>query len=358
MDQRFKALQEWLEKELGWSLIDLRTASNDASFRRYFRAIIEKSGETSRERSREPSADHSSFVIMDAPPQQERLEPFISIARALKKQGVNSPQVHEINQQQGYLVLQDLGDITYLQSLLEQNSEPHSDALYQDAIKSLILLQQGTWQADSFKLPNYDARLLEQELDLFTQWYLREHLRHSLDTNQLEVWQRTKQLLISACEEQPQVWVHRDYHSRNLMLTTESSPGVIDFQDMVIGPISYDLASLLKDCYIQWPRDRQLSWLKDYYRLMTQSFNQLEKGFSQMEFSFEQLIRWDDLTGMQRHLKVLGIFSRLNYRDGKNQYLGDLPLVKQYVDEVLSLYPEFSDFRSLFDQVHNKVACD
>lgn len=336
MDQRFEALKQWLKEDLGWHLSDLRSASNDASFRRYYRAYRNQSNDLSKEQQR--------FVVMDAPPEQETLEPFVSIARVLKKQGVNSPQIFEMSTKLGFLVLQDLGDVTYLQSL-EGGDDQHANSLYLAALHSLIKIQQGTWQESTFKLPNYDASLLDQELDLFTNWYLNKHLDLTLDTSQLQVWQHTKQLLITACEEQPQVWVHRDYHSRNLMLTPEDSPGVIDFQDMVVGPISYDLASLFKDCYIQWPRDRQLSWLNDYYNLVEQSV-------SQVEFSFDQLIRWYDLTGLQRHLKVLGIFCRLNYRDGKNQYIHDLPLVKQYVEEALDLYPEFSEFRHLFDQIH------
>ena len=315
MDTRQYALSDWLTTQLGYQLISLEPASADASFRRYFRA----------------QTTQGTFVAMDAPPNKEPLTPFINAANAIAGQQVHTPKIHHCNLEEGFLLLEDLGNRTYLDEL-SSNAEP----LYQAAIAALIQLQQGYTQQPLVPCPAYDAQMLETEMDLFDQWYLQRHKQFSMHETQIVVWQALKKHLIEVCTSQPQTWVHRDYHSRNLMITEHNSPGVIDFQDMVIGPIAYDLASLFKDCYIRWPRAQQLHWLQDYHHAV------------QADFSFANLVRWYDFTGLQRHLKVLGIFCRLHYRDGKDQYLNDLPLVREYLVEVLSLYDELQDFRDAF----------
>ncbi len=273
---------------------------------------------------------------MDAPPEKETTEPFIESARALSKLGVHSPQIHEHNTQQGFLVLEDLGNQTYLDALPDQPA-----GLYSDAIDALIKIQGGSG-SPQYEPPAYDGSKLVAEMSLFTKWFVAKHLGQSIYEPSFAVWLHTQQTLALACLEQPQVWVHRDYHSRNLMITAENSPGVIDFQDMVVGPISYDLASLFKDCYIEWPREQQHKWLEEY-RI---------KALAQLDiegFSLAQLVRWVDLAGLQRHLKILGIFCRLNYRDGKDNYLNDLPLVAKYALEVMEIYPELTTFKNHFE---------
>jgi len=281
---------------------------------------------------------------MDAPPEKEPITGFIEIAQALSSIGVHTPEIIAKDIQQGLLLLEDLGNITYLEQLLKKPNK-----LYSDAIDSLLLIQNGEHlliqknkQYTSLKVPQYSAEKLEQEMDLFDDWFIKRHLNLSADKKMQDAWNDCKQQLISACLEQPQTWVHRDYHSRNLMVTDTNSPGVIDFQDMVKGPLTYDLASIFKDCYIEWPRERQQQWLEEY---RTKALVELNLA----DFSLETLTRWVDFAGLQRHLKVLGIFCRLNYRDGKADYLNDLPLVAKYTLEVLDIYPEFKSFKDRFE---------
>ena len=323
MDKRHSMLKDWLSIVLDEPLLSLTPASADASFRRYFRARTEK----------------NSYVVMDAPPKQEPLEPFIKIDRALIQQGVHAPLILETDIPNGFLMLEDLGDKTYLNELQHTN-----ETLYNDAIKSLVRIQLGAYEQNQFKIESYDHNLFDHELNLFEDWYCQKHLTISLSDEQKQIWTKTKRFLIKSCLEQPIVWVHRDFHSRNLMRVEINSPAVIDFQDMVLGPISYDLASLFKDCYIEWPRDVQHRWLEVYLEHASNTLPQLN-------ISIEQLIRWVDLTGLQRHLKVLGVFSRLYYRDGKSNYLDDMPLVKKYILEVSQLYPELSEFSSFFSTI-------
>ena len=323
MDKRLLKLKTWLLTVLDDPLISLTPASSDASFRRYFRAHTEK----------------TSFVIMDAPPKLEPLDQFIKIDKALIKQGVHAPLILNQNIDEGFLMLEDLGDKTYLNELKQAGQ-----SLYRDAIKSLVKIQLGTFEQNEFDIPIYNYKLFDQELNLFKDWYCHKHLAISLSDDQKHIWNTSKRFLIEACLEQPMVWVHRDYHSRNLMRVDSNSPAVIDFQDMVLGPISYDLASLLKDCYIEWPRETQRQWLEVYLEHAKDKMPHLDIGI-------EQLTRWVDLTGLQRHLKVLGIFSRLYYRDKKSTYLEDMPLVKKYIYEVVQLYPELSEFSSLLSEI-------
>lgn len=325
-DIRLQQLTQWLQTVLGKQAISsLEPASADASFRRYFRVF----------------AAEQSLIAMDAPPEKEDSQPFVHIAKALSKLGVHAPQILAENLEQGFLLLEDLGNTDYLDELKQPN---RAAPLYQDALRALVKIQAGSIPT----LPSYSDTKLRAEMSLFTDWFYERHLQQSLSSEQSHVWQLTQDLLCDVCAQQPQVLVHRDYHSRNLMVTAKDNPGVIDFQDMVIGPISYDLASIFKDCYIEWPRKQQLLWLADYYELIESP-----------EFSLEQLTYWYDLTGLQRHLKVLGIFCRLNYRDGKPRYLADLPLVAKYCLEVLELYSTdesiLNDFHLAFAQAIKQV---
>jgi aminoglycoside/choline kinase family phosphotransferase len=321
VDQRQNDLHYWLTKSANFRVDSLKPASADASFRRYFRAVT----------------DRGTFVIMDAPPEKENCKPFVDSARALSALGVHTPEIILQDLKLGFLVLEDLGDRTYLDELNENSAE-----LYSKAIDSLITIQSGAVNTDQWTPPTYSGSKLVEEMSLFMTWFVNKHLGRSIHEPSFAVWLHTQQFLAMSCLQQPQVWVHRDYHSRNLMITEKNSPGVIDFQDMVVGAISYDLASIFKDCYIEWPRAKQQQWLNEY-RVKAIS----ELGLP--NFSLETLTRWVDFAGLQRHLKVLGIFCRLNYRDGKASYLNDLPLVAKYILEVLEIYPELKAFKDHFE---------
>ncbi len=309
---RLTLLQQWLNSLATSNFSTPEPASSDASFRRYFRVFDKIAGE--------------SRIVMDAPPDKEDCSSFIHVTELLRNAGVNAPAILAQDLSLGFLLLDDLGSQPYLDLL----NETTADTLYSDAIKTIIKMQR-----ISNDLPSYDQQRLQTEMDLFETWYLNRHLDISLDAAQLDTLTTTFKRLIDTALEQPQVFVHRDYHSRNLMKTAINNPGVIDYQDAVIGPITYDLVSLFKDCYIEWPRQRVESWLKEY-------FDQ-----TSLDISFETLLRWFDLMGVQRHLKVLGIFSRLNYRDGKSQYLQDLPLTLKYVTDTCQRYQELESLYEL-----------
>lgn len=321
MDQRKNDLHQWLSEGLNYQIASLEPASADASFRRYFRAATER----------------GTFVIMDAPPEKENSKPFIHSAMSLSNLGVHTPEIIAQDLTQGFIVLEDLGNRTYLDELQQNASE-----LYTEAIDALVKIQSGPLENSNDTPPKYSGVMLAEEMSLFSRWLINKHLGQTINEPSFAVWLHTQQLLVNECLKQPQVWVHRDYHSRNLMITDSNSPGVIDFQDMVVGPIGYDLASIFKDCYIEWPRKKQQEWLEEYR----------VKAISELNlpnFSLATLIRWVDFAGLQRHLKVLGIFCRLNYRDGKASYLNDLPLVAKYTLEVLDIYPELATFRDHFE---------
>jgi aminoglycoside/choline kinase family phosphotransferase len=315
VDTRLNLLKHWLSQELKLNIESILPASADASFRRYFRILTQT----------------DVYIAMDAPPEKESLAMFIEADGALADLAVHVPKIHAQNLQLGFLLLEDLGTRTFLDELSDDPKRHYSAA-----ITSLIKIQSGGAHSNLFTPPSYDAAKLSQEMDLFSEWYMGQHLGIKLSVQQKNDFEMAKRFLVNTCLDQPQVWVHRDYHSRNLMITTKNSPGVIDFQDIVLGPITYDLASLFKDCYIEWPRERQLEWLQEYIDL------------SNNEIALEDLVTWFDLTGLQRHLKVLGIFCRLNYRDGKQQYLNDLPLVAKYTLDVLQRYPQLGNFATTF----------
>lgn len=312
-DARLALLEEWLTNDLGLAPERLAPASADASFRRYFR--VHARGE--------------SFIVMDAPPGREDLGPFIAVAAALGAIGVNVPTVLESDRARGFLLLTDLGSRHYL-AALGQGVDP--DRLYADAAETLLRIQTAGGPAAE-ALPPYDATFLDREVQVFPEWFLTRHLGLTPDAALASMIASVSALLAASSLAQPQVFVHRDYHSRNLMLTAKRNPGVIDFQDAMRGAITYDLVSLFKDCYIVWPRARVLEWLRRYRQRALAAG--LAAGAHDAEF-----IRWFDLMGVQRHLKVLGVFSRLWYRDGKAGYLRDLPTVLNYVLETVDEYPE------------------
>jgi len=318
---RLEQLKKWLQSsDIGYD--DIQPASADASFRRYFR--INDKGKT--------------YIVMDAPPEKEDCQPFIDIAEMLLRFGLHVPKILQQDIKQGFLLLSDLGDTVFLSELNNHNV----DKMYSSAMDALLLLQQNT----PVNLPAYDEKLLRTELNLFPDWYLKKQLKITVTESQKAVLEDVFGILIQNALSQPQVYVHRDYHSRNLMVNKDHAdkPGVIDFQDAVIGAVTYDLVSLLKDCYISWSREKVALWVESF-RVRAESLGIIEN------VDAKQFLRWFDLMGLQRHLKVAGIFSRLKHRDGKTGYLKDIPRTMDYVFEVLELYPEFDDFKKLLRDV-------
>jgi len=312
--ERLAELKIWLSDTLNVNDFEMTPASSDASFRRYFRIVSQGQGQT--------------LIAMDAPPPQEDTRPFIKIADLLAKMGLNVPIIKASNEAQGYLLITDLGNQQYLDHLSEDNV----DRLYADAIQSLLLMQKGDI-ADASMLPAYDHTLLMREMELFREWFLKGQLALQLSSHEEKILDAAFEILAQSALAQPQVLVHRDYHSRNLMVTQENNPGILDFQDAVTGPITYDLVSLLKDCYIKWPKDKVNAWAMDY---MSQAINNRIMHTVQDD----QFIKWFDLMGIQRHLKATGIFSRLNKRDQKPAYLNDIPRTMSYVIEASENYAE------------------
>lgn len=323
-DSRQLALKEWSrhqieqldthhevsDSDLRWDIV-----SGDASFRRYFR-WTQNGGD--------------SWIAVDAPPEHENSQQFVKVANMLEE--VNAPRVLAKDFEQGFMLLSDLGDQLYLPLLqkAQKNSDFElADNLYRRAIDSLESMQEIT----ASDLPDYDQTLLRAEMELFRDWFLQKHLEMELNSVEHRLLDTTFGHLIKSAQTQPQVFVHRDYHSRNIMdCNGTDEPGIIDFQDAVRGPLTYDLLSLLRDCYIQWSPEQVDSWV-DYY---------LEKSPAVLEK--DQFIQWFDWMGLQRHIKVAGIFCRLNYRDGKADYLKDIPLTLTYVLQQAEKYPEMSEF--------------
>ncbi len=299
MDRKLQ-LEQWLKTVLAEKAFTLTTASADASFRRYFRVHME--GQT--------------FIAMDAPPEKESCEPFVNVAALFAQGGLNVPEVIHQDITQGFLLLSDLGDDTYLSQLTEKNAKQ----LYGDATNALIKLQLSS-QADA--LPHYDEALLMREMQLFPDWYISKHLNVTLSDAQQAVLDEVFKTLAENIVNQAQVYVHRDYHSRNLMVC-DDNPGVLDFQDAVYGAITYDLVSLLKDAYISWEEADMMDWVVRYWDPAKKAGLPVPADFSEFYRDFE----W---TGAQRHIKILGIFVRLSHRDGKDGYLKDLPLVMDYL---------------------------
>ena len=319
-DSRLVQLSHWVLEDLGFAGAVITPASVDASFRRYFRV----------------TRGTDSYIVMDAPPDKEDSAPFLKVARILAGMNLNVPIVLARDMSRGFLLLSDLGSRLYLDELPRAHA---ADRLYADALASLRTMQTAA-AAISSDLPRYDRPMLMREMELMPEWFLQHHLEVSIDARERSMLNATFESLVLAAAAQPAAFVHRDYHSRNLLVTARDNPGILDFQDAVWGPVTYDLVSLLKDCYIAWPAQRVRTWVLEYREKL------LEGGFA-LNADPAEFIRWFDLVGLQRHIKVLGIFARLFYRDGKQQYLLDLPRVLDYVRETAASYAEtaaFGDF--------------
>ena len=278
---------------------------------------------------------------MDAPVEHEDCRPFIKVANELFSIGLNVPEVIEQNLQQGFLLLSDLGSTTYL-SVLNEVSESRVDQLYGDALEALVQLQsRGSTLAKG--LPAYDETLLRTEMSLFPDWLLETHLQVGLNAMEKSAWNEVQSVLVKSAVQQPQTYVHRDYHSRNLMVVDQGNPGILDFQDAVKGPLTYDAVSMLRDCYIAWPEDQVVEWQRQYF------FGLVEKNMAAKTdwTGFQKSI---DLMGIQRHLKASGIFARLYHRDGKSGYLNDIPLTLEYIVKVGKHYPELKTLVGLVDE--------
>lgn len=309
---------QWTRQALGDPEAPLERASNDASFRSYWRA-------------RSAGRD---WIVMDAPPGKEDIRPWLEIAGRLARAGLHVPDIQAADPERGFVLMEDLGNRT----LLPELTATSADRLYGEAMDALLAMQ---LRADTTGLPDYDEARLVAEMELMPEWFLKRHLGFVPECEQWDVVESAFRALVTSAQSQPQVFVHRDYHSRNLLVTEVASPGVIDFQDAVRGPVTYDLVSLLRDCYIEWPADRVQGWALDYREKLAAA------GFAVPgEAAF---LRAFDLMGLQRHIKVLGIFCRLWYRDGKAGYLMDLPLVWKYVREVGARHAETAPLVALLE---------
>ncbi len=321
-DARLAALKDWLRGIDALSGSEPVPASEDASFRRYFRV----------------RSNAGSFIVMDAPPEQEDCLPFLRVAGYLEAMQLNAPRVIEINLEEGFLLLSDLGNRQYLKEL--EGAPDAAATLYPDALDALLAMQRrgAAYQA---LLPPYDDELLRFELSLFHDWLCGTHLGIEWTGDMEAEWQSLCDLLVTNAFDQPQVFVHRDYHSRNLMATDRNNPGILDFQDAVEGPLTYDLVSLLKDCYVKWPAERIWTWALDFYNGLDESLR--------VRINAQQFRRYFELMGVQRHLKAAGIFARLNHRDGKPDYLLDVPRTLSYIVDLGAHYEQLGFLVSLIE---------
>jgi len=316
-DARLALIHDWLSRELRLTALRIVPASSDASFRRYFRVFCAA----------------GTYVVMDAPPGKEDVRPYLKVSALLESLGAHVPHVHEADTARGLVLLEDLGSTLYLERL-EAGADP--EPLYADALAVLAAIQVRGGAACA-QLAPYGRSELAREMALMPEWFLARHLALTLAPEESRLLEETCEFLIQAALAQPTVFVHRDYHARNLMVVGARNPGIVDFQDALRGPVGYDLVSLLKDCYIAWPRERVIGWVESFRaRLRAQG--------GQAGTSAAELVRWFDLIGVQRHIKVLGIFCRLWYRDGKPGYLGDLPRTLAYVRDACQRYTELAAF--------------
>jgi aminoglycoside/choline kinase family phosphotransferase len=322
MDVRQQLLQAWVQK----TLVDLNlpaaqgslsVVSGDASFRRYFRQAV----------------NGTSYIAVDAPPEKENSQCFVDVARSWFAQGVAVPEVLKADFEQGFMLLSDMGD----QLLLPLLNIDSADRLYSQAMTSLLDVAKTSPTVGKRELGPYDQTLLENEMSLFTDWFLIKHLQLELTAQDKRVLDGVFELLRESALGQVQVPVHRDYHSRNIMVLKDQSLGIIDFQDAVLGPITYDLVSLLRDCYIAWPESKVDTWVSEYFTLAKKAG--LIGPISEMQFKL-----WFDWMGLQRHIKIAGIFSRLSIRDGKSAYLDDIPQTLSYILHVSAEYDALSEF--------------
>ncbi|KTC64896.1 putative phosphotransferase (plasmid) [Legionella adelaidensis] len=319
MQTRQNVLHQWLEKTYPAIPFTLTPLSGDASFRRYFRLEI----------------NHQKWMVMDAPPEKEPLSPFITICKILREHSIHAPAIEKVEFDLGFAILEDFGDVLLLKKLQPTNA----DYFYKKAMDILLQIQ----ACPTASIPAFNAAYMEGELSLFKDWFLEKYLSLNLNGKDKDLLDQYFSHLITTINAQPKTFIHRDYHSRNLMIIHEAplELGVIDFQDAMWGPITYDLVSLLKDCYIQWPRQQTLEWVNYFYSHLD------------IPLSPEEFIKAFDYCGLQRHLKVLGIFCRLHFRDNKSSYLKDLPLVFNYVMACLETYAELNPLlRLMQDQIY------
>ena len=322
--QRLELVHDWLARQFPGRPLSVAPASADASFRRYFRITFD---------------DGQTRIVMDAPPEHEDCRPFVHVAGLLHEAGVHAPEILAQDLERGLLLLTDLGSTTYLDALDASNA----DVLFRDALDALV-----KWQLASRPdaLPPYDEALLRRELNLFPDWYVARHLGSPLTAPQQEVLEQVQALLLQNILAQPRVFVHRDYMPRNLMVC-EHNPGVLDFQDAVHGPISYDVASLFRDAFISWEEERVLDWSVRYWEKARRAGLPVDADFG----AFYRDLEW---MGLQRHLKVLGIFARINYRDGKPNYLADTPRFVNYVRNTAARYAQLAPLARLFDELESR----
>lgn len=322
---RQNALQQWLQTIYGDTDFFLAPLAGDASFRRYFRL----------------TRNHHTFVVMDAPPNREQIEPFVTLCRAFSAHGIRTPELFAVDLAQGFILLEDFGDTLLLSTL---TSITQANLWYPVAIDQLLTIQQ--CPRTFCHIPTFNIAYMHQEMGLFLDWFIQRYLGLTLSDKETVLIQKTFETISTKIAQQPQVVIHRDYHSRNLIvLPHENNPalGIIDFQDAMMGPLTYDLVSLLKDCYIQWPKAQMLDWLSYAYQRLSSQYND----------TFEQFYHAFELCGLQRHLKVLGIFSRLHLRDAKSTYLRDLPLTLQYIMASLEDQPTLADF---YDFMQHRIS--
>ena len=324
-EKRLALLTEWAKK-LYSSSIEIEKASSDASFRSYYRI----------------RSNNDTKIIMDAPPEKEPLSPFLDITKRLSKANINVPEIFELDEDLGFILMSDLGKTKYLDKLNDETVY----CLYTDAMDTIHKMQT---EVDTSNLKNFDSKELTTEMDLFKDWFLKKHLNHNFDNEGLNNIQECFDSLVKIILEIPTTFVHRDFHSRNLMITDSNNPGVLDYQDALIGPITYDAVSLLKDCYVNWDKKLITEMLSTYYKKIKADYNNIEFD----EFSF-----WFDVVGLQRHFKAIGIFSRLNYRDNKITFMQDIPRTYKYVDEVVNKYTELTSVKKMLNEMGVKKRYD
>ncbi|HSE13592.1 MAG TPA: phosphotransferase [Rudaea sp.] len=318
-EDRASARLAFAERHLPGRSLDIAVASADASFRSYWRV----------------SDGSASWIVMDAPPAQEDVRPWLDIGGRLRAAGLHAPEVFAADPEHGFVLMEDLGTRTYLPELNDASVDP----LYGDALSALLRMQR---EVSAGGLPVFDATRTIPEMELLPEWFLQRHLGFAPGCDDWDVIEAAFRLIADAADEQPRRFMHRDYHSRNLLIAERNSPAIIDFQGAMLGPVAYDLASLLRDCYIAWPTERVDAWVEEYRRRLI-----AERIIAVDGAHFR---RWFDLIGLQRHIKVLGIFCRLNYRDGKAGYLADLERVLGYVVSVARRYPDLSAFAALLER--------
>ncbi len=312
--QRITALTAWAEQQLKLH-IDIQPITGDASNRRYFRLLHQQ----------------QSWVVMDAPPELEDCRPFLDVTQRLRSAGLYAPEILGKDLQQGFLLLEDLGDDLYR----DVNFQTPAKHPYQPIFNTLAVFAQSV---NTDGLPDYDQLMLQQELDLLTDWYLPHHCNLPLSTDEQSTWRKICTALISCALQQPRVFVHRDFHSCNVLQTSINNPGIIDYQDAVRGPLSYDLISWILDRYISWPRTQVTDWYEQHRQRLD------------IDVAAAEWLRWCDWMGLQRNLKILGIFARLAYRDGKSDYINLMPRFYHYLMETADLYPETTAIVTILQQ--------